>query len=154
MTMFRFTVALALAGLLVAHQANAETRAPLQSRMVKAHQVVIQIDSADPALMNLALNNADNMRKYYTEKGEKIEIEIVAFGDGLRMMRSDTSPVKDRLAALSHSGVKFSGCNNTLLNQSRQEGHELTLLPETKLVPTGVARIVELEEAGWTYLRP
>jgi uncharacterized protein len=104
--------------------------------------------------MNLALNNAENMKKFYESKGEAVEIEFVAFGGGLKMMRSDTSPVKERLAEMSRQGVTFSGCGNTLANQSRQEEKSISLLPETHLVPTGVVRINELQEQGWTYLRP
>jgi intracellular sulfur oxidation DsrE/DsrF family protein len=51
-------------------------------------------------------------------------------------------------------GVTFSGCSNTLANQSKAENKSLSLLPEARLVPTGVVRITELEEQGWTYLRP
>ena len=124
-----------------------------QSKM-KVHHVVIQIDQDDPAIMNLALNNADNMNKFYEDKGEKVEIEFVAFGAGLAMMRSDKSPVKDRLAAMSQHGVVFSGCGNTKANQSKAENQTITLLPGTREVATGVVRITELEEQGWTYLRP
>jgi hypothetical protein len=116
--------------------------------------VVIQVDQDDPKAMNLALNNAENMKKYYEGKGDKIEIEFVAFGPGLAMMRSDVSPVRERLAALSKQGIKFSGCGNTMANQSKAEEKPITLLAEAREVPTGVARITELEEAGWTYLRP
>jgi intracellular sulfur oxidation DsrE/DsrF family protein len=124
-----------------------------QSKL-KVHHVVIQVDQNDQAVMNLALNNADNMRTYYEGKGERVEIELVAFGPGLSMMRADTSPVKDRLAALSKQGVKFSGCGNTKANQSKAENREITLLAEAREVPTGVARITELQEQSWTYLRP
>ena len=106
--------------------------------------------------MNMALNNAENMAKFYKDKGEKIEIEFVAYGAGLNMMRSDTSPVKERLTAISSSmkNVTFTGCGNTLANQSKQENKAITLVPEARIVPTGIARIVELEEQGWTYVRP
>jgi uncharacterized protein len=122
----------------------------------KTHRVVIQVTQNDPAVMNLALNNAENLDKFYQDKGEKIEIEFVAYGAGLSMMRSDTSPVKDRLAAISASmkNITFTGCGNTLANQSKQENKEITLVPEARIVPAGIARIVELEEQGWTYVRP
>lgn len=142
------------ATLAVAAPAKAQHSTSAQSKMTKAHHVVIQVDQDDPAIMNLALNNADNMKKFYESRGEAVEIEFVAFGGGLKMMRSDTSPVKERLAEMSRQGVTFSGCGNTLANQSRQEEKSLSLLPETHLVPTGVVRINELQEQGWTYLRP
>jgi uncharacterized protein len=126
------------------------------STMHKAHRVVIQVTQNDPAVMNMALNNGENLVKYYQDKGEKIEIEFVAYGAGLNMVRSDTSPVKERLAAISSSmkNVTFTGCGNTLAAQSKQENKNITLLPEAHLVPAGIARIVDLEEQGWTYVRP
>ena len=67
----------------------------------------------------MALNNAENLMLYFQEKGEPLEIEVVAYGAGLSMMRDDTSPVKDWLTALSgKKGVTFSGCGNTLGKQS------------------------------------
>jgi uncharacterized protein len=122
----------------------------------KTHRVVIQVTQNDPAVMNMALNNAENLAAFYKEKGETIEIEFVAYGAGLNMVRSDTSPVKERLAAIKGNmkNVTFSGCGNTLATQSKQESKTITLVPEARLVPTGIARIVELEEQGWTYVRP
>lgn len=129
---------------------------PAHSTWVKTHHVVIQVTQNDPAVMNMALNNAENLVKFYQDKGEKIEIEFVAYGAGLNMMRSDTSPVKERLASIASKmkNITFSGCGNTLANQSKQESKEITLVPEAHIVPTGIARIVELEEEGWTYVRP
>jgi intracellular sulfur oxidation DsrE/DsrF family protein len=130
------------------------TRAAAQLNEAKVHRVVIQVTQNDPAVMNMALNNAENLSKYFQDKGEKIEIELVAYGAGLNMFRSDTSPVKDRLAALSGKNMTFSGCGNTLANQSKMEQKDISLVPEAHVVATGIARVVELEERGWTYVRP
>ena len=120
------------------------------------HRVVIQVSENDQRIMNLALNNAENLRGFYEQAGEAVQIEIVAYGPGLNMVRGDTSPVRDRLAALvgRPQAITFSGCGNTLNTQSKNEGKELTLLPGTHLVPTGIGRIVQLQEQGWTYIRP
>src|SRR5687767_7087861 len=61
----------------------------------KDHRVVIQVTQNEPALMNIALNNAQNLINHYQGKGEHVDIEFVAYGPGLHMLRSDTSPVKD-----------------------------------------------------------
>ena len=120
------------------------------------HRVVIQVSENDPRIMTLALNNAENLRGFYEQAGEAVQIEIVAYGPGLNMVRSDASPVRDRLAALvgRPQPITVSGCSNTLNTQSRNEGKEVTLLPGTNLVPTGIGRIVQLQEQGWTYIRP
>lgn len=121
-----------------------------------AHRVIIQVSEDDTKLMNVALNNAENLTKYYQDRGETVQIEFVAYGPGLAMMRSDISPVKARLEqfAARLKNVSFSGCGNTLAGQSAQEHKELTLLPEAHLVPSGIVRIVELQEQGWSYVRP
>ena len=72
------------------------------------------------------------------------------------MFRSDTSPVKDRIStfALQHPKAVFSACGNTLNNQSKQESKEITLISEARVVQTGIARVLELQEQGWGYVRP
>ena len=58
----------------------------------KAHRLILQVNTNEPAVMNLALNNAANAEQHYKSIGEKVQIEIVAFGPGLNMLRDDTSP--------------------------------------------------------------
>jgi hypothetical protein len=119
------------------------------------HRVVVQVTQNDPAVMNMALNNVENLVNYFHDKGEKIEVEVVAYGAGLNMMRSDTSPVKDRLATLAgNKNITFSGCGNTLAKQSTSENKQISLIPEAHIVSAGIARVVELQEEGWTYVRP
>ena len=65
------------------------------------HRLILQVNTNDPAMMNLALNNATNVTQYYKDLGEKVTIEIVTFGPGLHMLRDDTSPVKARIKAIS-----------------------------------------------------
>ncbi len=153
--------ALACACLLLAAppHARAQMSKPVPHRSEQHrthHRIVFQVSTNDPAVMNLIMNNAENLSKYYKSKGETAEMEFVAYGPGLNMVRSDTSPVKDRLAALTSStkNLVVSGCGNTLSNQSKMENKEITLLPEARIVPTGIGRIVELQEQGWTYVRP
>ena len=122
----------------------------------KMHRVVIQISQNEPMLMTLALNNAQNLTDYYQGKGESVQVEVVAYGPGLRMLRADTSPVSDRIKSFveNNKHVTFSACGNTLSAQSKQENTQIMLLPEARIVPAGIARITELEEQGWTYVRP
>ena len=137
-------------------QSSAASSSRHQTSAKKQHRVVIQVSENDPRTMNLALNNAENLRSFYEQAGEAVQIEIVAYGPGLAMVRGDTSPVRDRLAALvaRPQPVTLSGCDNTLGRQSKLEGKDISLVSEARLVPTGIGRIVQLQEQGWTYIRP
>ena len=125
----------------------------------KEHRIVVQIDQNDPAVMNLVLNNVKNMLEYYNAKGEPAKIEVVAYGPGLTMLRDDKSPVKDRLTRLAKDGsfpsnLQFSACHNTMMGMEKREGHPIPIISGAKVVPSGVVRLTELQEEGWTYLRP
>jgi intracellular sulfur oxidation DsrE/DsrF family protein len=122
----------------------------------KTHYLAIHVDDNDKGKMNIALNNAANVTKYYEAKGEKVEIEIVAYGPGLHMYRADSSPVKTRIAAMSleNENIKFSACGNTLNLMTKKEGKMPELIGEATVVQSGVVRLMELQEQGWTYIRP
>jgi intracellular sulfur oxidation DsrE/DsrF family protein len=47
-----------------------------------------------------------------------------------------------------------SGCGNTMRSQGKQEEKNLSLVSEARVVPSGIARIAELQEQGWAYIRP
>jgi intracellular sulfur oxidation DsrE/DsrF family protein len=129
---------------------------PSASPPAAANKVAIQVNQNDKAVMDLALNNAKNVLEYYKDKGETIAVEIVTFGPGLHMLRADTSPVKDRIAPMSleNPNLKFVACANTQANQSKAEGKPVTLISEAKVMPSGVVRLMELQEQGYSYIRP
>jgi len=120
------------------------------------HRLAVQVNVNDSATMNLALNNVSNAARHYTELGQKVEIEVVAFGPGLHMLRDDTSPVKTRIQSMSKSmpELTFSACGNTRENMTKVEAKEVPLVSQAKVTESGVVRLMELQERGWTYLRP
>ena len=124
----------------------------------KTHRIAIQVDQNDPQTMNLVLNNATNVIEYYRGKNEEVDVEIVAYGPGLHMLRTDSSPVQDRIRRLKDMAfpgkIQFSACNNTKQGMEKAEGHAISIVPEATIVPSGVVRLMELQEAGWSYVRP
>ncbi|MFT6875022.1 MAG: intracellular sulfur oxidation DsrE/DsrF family protein [Granulosicoccus sp.] len=120
------------------------------------HKVAIHVDENDPARMNMALNNVVNVQKYYESIGDTVEIELVAYGPGLHMFRSDTSPVKERISfmALELDNLTFSACGNTHAAMSKKSGKEIVLIDEANMVPSGVVQLIALQEQGYAYIRP
>jgi uncharacterized protein len=122
----------------------------------KQHRLILQVNSNDPAMMNLALNNATNVVQSYKDRGEKVAIEIVTFGPGLHMLREDTSPVKARIEtlALSTPEITYKACGNTQENMRKAENKNIPIIPQAKVVSSGVVRVMELQERGWSYVKP
>lgn len=144
----RFATAALLSIALASHAFSGEAK----------HRLAIHVDQNDPQVMNLALNNATNVIEYYRSKKEDVDVDIVTYGPGLHMFRADTSPVKERLKRLKElafpGNVQFTACNNTRQGMEKAEGKEVPILSEATLVPSGVVRLMELQEKGWSYLRP
>jgi intracellular sulfur oxidation DsrE/DsrF family protein len=122
----------------------------------QAHRLILQVNTDDPAAMNLALNNATNVTQHFRELGEKVKIEVVTFGPGLHMLRADTSPVKSRIEemALSTPEVSFKACGNTQEKMHKAENKDIPIIPQANVVESGVVRVIELQEAGWNYVKP
>ena len=112
------------------------------------HAVVFHISSGDGFAQKLVLNNAQNLQKFYGP--DKVQIEIVAYGPGLRTLFRENSQF-NRIQSMSDAGIQFSACANTMRNMGRETA---SLHKSAKVVPGGVVRIMELQEAGWSYIRP
>jgi intracellular sulfur oxidation DsrE/DsrF family protein len=136
--------------------ANAKMTTAAAANRTQPHRLSVQVDVNDPATMNLALNNVSNTAQHYSDIGQKVEIEVVAFGPGLHMLRDDTSPVKARIKSMSETmpELTFSACGNTRENMAKVEAKDIPLISQAKVTKSGVVRLMELQERGWSYLRP
>ena len=143
-TMSKRSLFLAGGAALLAAALPVATRAQAQS--VK-NRALFQVTDNDPARWNMILNNMQNLREGVA--GEPVEIELVAYGPGITMLKSDSS-VKQRIAEALKSGVKVNACQNTM------NGMKLTpadMLPEIGYVPSGVVEVMRKQQQGWAYIR-
>lgn len=119
----------------------------------KLHRVVIQIDSDDEKVMGHAISYSMNITRAYATRNEKVRIEIVANGTGIKLF-ADTSPLQQPLAMVRQNipDIVFSMCDSSRRIAEQREGHAISLMPGARLVPFGIGRVIELEEAGWSYV--
>lgn len=115
------------------------------------HKIVIQVSSDDPKLHKLVLNNASNVQTHYGM--DNVTIEVVAYGPGLTIL-TEQSKEAVRVKSLAQQNIVFSACNNTMKKIQRKTGKLPTLVEGVSIVPAGLVRIVELQESGYSYIRP
>ena len=111
-------------------------------------KVVFQVSDNDPAKWNLALNNAGNVQADLGK--DKVEIEIVAYGPGLNMLKSE-SKVAARLAQALDNDVALLACENTMTNTKVTKAD---MYGGIGYVHAGVTHIMKREREGWAYIRP
>jgi len=113
-----------------------------------ANRVVMQVSDNDPAKWNLALNNARNLQADLGR--DNVEIEIVAYGPGLGMLKAD-SIVANRVDEALGAGTKIVACENTMAAQKVTRDD---MLPKVGYVKAGVVELMQKQQQGWAYLRP
>lgn len=112
------------------------------------HRVVFEVSGGDPEQWQAVLANVENLQKAFGPKNT--EIEVVAHGKGIGLLRTSNSRMADRLAQLTDSGVVLAACSNTM---RRMKISKQDLFPFVTVVDSGVAEIVRKQEAGWAYLK-
>jgi len=143
-TLIRF-IAASLVGIVAATSALAQAKLDKASQPAK---LVIQVSDADPAKWSLALNNAKNVQE---ELGAKnVEIEIVAYGPGIGMLKKDAI-TSDRVDEATMAGIKVVACENTIRNLklTRADIHSAA-----SYANSGVVEIMQKQKAGCAYVRP
>jgi intracellular sulfur oxidation DsrE/DsrF family protein len=115
------------------------------------NKIVIQVSTDDPRTQKIALNNAVNMQKMYGI--DNIDIEIVAYGPGLGLLTKKSGQAK-RVTSLAMQDITFSACGNTMKKVAKKSGKMPELLEGVGQVTAGVARIMELQQQGYAYIRP
>lgn len=141
-----------LIGLLLSGFAMSGVQAADDENPFAEKKIVLQISDNDPTKQTLVLNVANNLLKEYGP--DKVAIEIVAFGPGVRLMFDDNVN-KGRIKSLDASGVKFTACSNTIKKMTSILGHPPKIVSYATTGSPGVVRIAELvTEKGYLLVKP
>ena len=119
-----------------------------QKKPAAKQRVIFQVSDNDPARWQLALNNARNVQ---TDLGkDKVQIEIVAYGPGIEMLKAE-SKVAGGLAGALDSSVGLIACENTMHNTKVTRDD---MYAGISYVQAGVTHIMKRQREGWAYIRP
>jgi intracellular sulfur oxidation DsrE/DsrF family protein len=142
----RFTAVLSLAaGLVLA--GGAYSAQPVASAKGK-YQIVIQVTDNNPQTWNLALNNAFAFQRNVGK--DNSEIEIVAIGPGLNMLKGESKATARIEQALDKS-IDVVACGETMHAMKLTKDD---LIGGVRVVPGGLIEIANREREGWIYYRP
>ena len=120
---------------------------PANAQMTK-NKVVFQVSDNDPARWALTLSNVRNVQLDLADDG--VDVEIVAYGPGIGMLKGDSSMAK-RIADALKDGVTVVACENTMKGQKLVYAD---MLPNIGYVPAGVVELMRKQQQGYAYIRP
>ena len=137
--------------LLMAISTSYQIQAAEEDKPFAEERIVLQISDPNPFKQTLVLNVANNLIKHYGQ--DKVDVEIVAFGPGLRLMFKENVN-SGRIQGLTDNGVTFSACENTIKGMTKKLGHAPELNSNAVPVSAGVVRIIELQNQGFKLIKP
>lgn len=111
-------------------------------------QIVLQISDDNPKSWHLTFNVVNNLTNTYGK--DNVDIEIVAFGEGIHALTFD-SKAAGRIPGAIERGTKVIACGNSM---RRFKLSKNDMAPDLTYVQTGVQRIIDRQREGWTVIRP
>ncbi len=114
-------------------------------------RVVLQVSDGDPKVWNLAFNVVENLRANYAKNKVDAEIEVVAFGPGIQMLKDDAVVANRVRAAMKSGDAKMIACENSM---GRFKLTRNVMLDNVTYVDAGVIHIIERQRQGWAVVRP
>jgi uncharacterized protein len=123
-------------------EATAQNAAPAKER------VVFQVSDNEPAKWNTTLNNAKNVQEAFG--ADKVDIEIVAYGPGINMLKDD-AVAANRVTEAVQTGIQIVACENTMTVQKLSRAD---MNKSVGYVKAGVVELMKRQREGWAYIRP
>lgn len=129
----------------------------LASATVTRHpsRIILHVTDSDPKHLTEILNDIDGLLRYYKTVNQNVRVEVVTNGEGLALLRADTTPHARRIARLQeqHDNLAFIACQNTIDRLAKEKGITARLLPGVVIIDSGVAQISRRQNQGWAYIQ-
>lgn len=111
------------------------------------YDVVFHFDH-DHLALEISFSNIENYMSYLTEN--KPSVALVVNGPGVKLLLKSGKYAK-QFRELSRLGAAIWVCNNALHHFEIDPDQ---LCPECVVVPAGIVKIVELQNKGFSYVKP
>ncbi len=113
------------------------------------YDLLVHVDLNDEARMGMALTNIINYKKALQK--EEYSVVVLANAGAVNFMKKEGHAHMATIGELMQQGVVFKACTNAL-NKFNLKAEDL--LEGVVIVPAGIVEVVDLQRAGFAYLKP
>ncbi|EHO46211.1 DsrE family protein [Lentilactobacillus kisonensis] len=111
------------------------------------HKVVFHID--DMQKWAHTLGNVSNLLAFGDQTGTSYKVIVLVNGDAI--LGYLVGSLQDSIAQLTAKSVSFHACQNAMNSHTIKKDQ---LPAGVEVVPAGVADLISLQEAGYSYIKP
>lgn len=118
-------------------------------------KILVHLTSDDTEGGLNTLNNLEQLLEDYQARDQVVRIEVVANGHGIKLFDPENTAIAQRIARLSrqYDNLVFAACKNTIQQMQIAEDRHVQLIPQVKLIDSGVVEVIKRQREGWTYIR-
>ena len=126
--------------------------APAPGEPVK---IVVHLSEDEPQHVRQVLDDVEGLLKLYRSTRQQARIEVVMNGDGLALVRTDTSTAADRVRRMQsdYDNLSFVACQNAIDRLKKDKGVIAQLLPGVVVTDSGMAQLMRRQHQGWAYIQ-
>ena len=118
-------------------------------------KVLVHLTSDDIDAGLNTLDNIQQMLQQYASNRQSVIVEVIANGNGIRLLSNANRQVAARIAELSekYDNLSFAACKNTINQMRISKGLHIELIPQVKLIDSGIVNVIKRQKQGWNYIR-
>lgn len=117
-------------------------------------KILLHLNSGNPERIKGVLDEAENLLKMYQAQKQPARVEIIANGQGLNLLLTDSSPYPKRIGRMQkqYQNLMFAACQSTM-DRFSDLGIPTNLLPGVIIIDSAVTQIIRLQREGWVYIQ-
>ncbi len=117
-------------------------------------KILVHVSSSNPVRLKTALDETENLLDSYRRSGRKLQVEIVANGGGVDLLRTKGSPYARRIGAMQekYPNLDFMACGQAI-KKLREKGVDVQLLPHIGVASSALEQITLRLKENWAYIK-
>lgn len=117
-------------------------------------KIIVHVGSSNPVRLKTALDETESLLDSSRRSGRKLQIEIVANGGGVDLLRADVSPYAQRIGLMQekYPNLGFIACGQTI-KKLQKKGVDVQLLPHTGVASSALDQITLRLKEDWVYIK-
>lgn len=128
---------------------------PPQAVNSRARKIMLHVSTSDEYRLNIMLEETEHLLKASRKNGEKVFVEILANGPGLKIVDNVGSAPARRLQKLQarYDNLYVTACAQAIERLRVTKGIKLDLIPNASVVRSSLSEVLKRQHEGWTYIR-
>ena len=117
-------------------------------------KIIVHVGSSNPVRLKAALDESESLLDSNRRSGRILQIEIVANGGGVDLLRADVSPYAKRIGLMQekYPNLGFIACGQTI-KKLQEKGVDVQLLPRSGVASSALDQITLRLKEDWVYIK-